>query len=127
MGFPEISVDKVEPPFSNLVKQGLVKEPIFSFWLNRDLDDETGGELVLGGVDPNHFVGEHAWSKVTRRGYWQFGMDAITIGGQHTGCSNGCQAIADTGTRCSSCLASYVLSWLRAYSSFVAAKLRPAH
>jgi hypothetical protein len=41
---------------------GLVPENVFSFWLNRDQDSgEAGGELVLGGVDPAHFVGEHTW------------------------------------------------------------------
>lgn len=41
--------------------QGLLAEPVFSFWLNRDPDSKEGGELVLGGVDPSHFIGEHTW------------------------------------------------------------------
>lgn len=60
MGFPEIAVGGVKPPFVNAVDQGLL-EPVFSFWLNRDPDASTGGELVLGGVDPAHFKGEHTW------------------------------------------------------------------
>ncbi len=56
----------------NMLDQGLVKEPVFSFWLNRDAtDNEHGGELVFGGVDPKHFVGEHVYTPVTRKGYWQ--------------------------------------------------------
>jgi hypothetical protein len=35
MGFPQISVDKVQPPFHTAVDQGLVDQPLFSFWLNR--------------------------------------------------------------------------------------------
>ena len=35
LGFPEISVGKVTPPFQNLIAQQLVPEPVFSFWLNR--------------------------------------------------------------------------------------------
>ncbi|GKA41454.1 retrovirus-related pol polyprotein from transposon TNT 1-94 [Tanacetum coccineum] len=34
-----------------MVNQGLVHEPVFSFWLNRNADEEEGGELVFGGVD----------------------------------------------------------------------------
>ncbi len=35
MGFPQISVDKVVPPFHNAIDQGLLDQPLFSFWLNR--------------------------------------------------------------------------------------------
>lgn len=54
-----------------MLNQKLVKEPVFSFWLNRDPEGETGGELVLGGVDPDHFKGEHTYTPVTHKGYWQ--------------------------------------------------------
>jgi hypothetical protein len=55
-----------------MLDQKLVNEPVFSFWLNRNESDETrGGELVLGGVDPKHFKGEHVYTPVTRKGYWQ--------------------------------------------------------
>lgn len=55
----------------NMVNQGLVKDPVFSFWLNRKGNEEEGGELVFGGVDPNHFKGEHTYVPVTQKGYWQ--------------------------------------------------------
>lgn len=55
----------------NMVEQGLVKEPVFSFWFNRNADEEEGGEIVFGGVDPNHFKGEHTYVPVTQKGYWQ--------------------------------------------------------
>lgn len=55
----------------NMLKQGLIKKPVFSFWLNRDPKSEEGGELVFGGVDPKHFKGEHTYVPVTQRGYWQ--------------------------------------------------------
>jgi hypothetical protein len=61
MGFPEIAVNSALPPFQNMVEQGVVDEPVFSFWLNRDVEGITGGELTLGGADPKHFKGEHVW------------------------------------------------------------------
>jgi hypothetical protein len=61
MGFPAIAVDKAPPPFTLMVEQGLVEQPVFSFWLNRDPEATVGGEMVLGGVDPQHFSGEHTW------------------------------------------------------------------
>lgn len=100
MGLAEISVNGVIPPFYNMVKQGLVPEPVFSFWLNRDPSDEEGGQMVLGGVDSSHFVGEHTWAPLTRRGYWQFKMGALEVEEHEDDplCADGCQAIADTGT-----------------------------
>eukprot|EP00249_Psilotum_nudum_P012537 c23842_g1_i1 orf=316-1821(+) len=99
LGFKEIAVDDVTPIWYNMVNRGLVSEPIFSFWLNRNADDTNGGELVLGGMDPNHYKGEHTYVPVTRRGYWQFDMGDVLIDGITTGfCSGGCAAIADSGT-----------------------------
>lgn len=60
-----------------MVKQGLVKEKVFSFWLNRDPNAEEGGEIVFGGADPNHFKGKHTFVPVTRKGYWQVGYPDI--------------------------------------------------
>lgn len=56
-----------------MVNQGLVKEPVFSFWFNRNADEDEGGEIVFGGVDRNHFKGQHTYVPVTQKGYWQVG------------------------------------------------------
>lgn len=68
-----------------MVDQGLVKEPVFSFWLNRNIDGEEGGEIVFGGVDSNHYKGEHTYVPVTQKGYWQFEMGDVLIDGETTG------------------------------------------
>ncbi|KAH0696250.1 hypothetical protein KY290_013604 [Solanum tuberosum] len=99
LGFQEISVGNAVPVWYNMVKQGLIKEPVFSFWLNRNTEEEQGGEIVFGGVDPNHFKGEITYAPVTRKGYWQFDMGDVLIDGKATGyCKSGCSAIADSGT-----------------------------
>lgn len=99
LGFQEISVDDVVPVWYNMVEQGLVKEKVFSFWLNRDADSKEGGELVFGGVDPKHFKGEHTYVPVTQKGYWQIELDDFLIGNRTTGyCEGGCAAIVDSGT-----------------------------
>lgn len=54
-----------------MMKQGLVKDPLFSFWLNRRANEKNGGEIVFGGIDPNHHEGNHTFVPVTRKGYWQ--------------------------------------------------------
>jgi len=101
MGLKNIAVDGVNPPFYEMVDQGQVKEPVFSFWLNRDQSSDAGGEMVLGGIDPKHHVEDHTYVPLTREGYWQFRMDGLSVdaeGGDSGMCDGGCEAIADTGT-----------------------------
>ncbi|MFS7998829.1 putative phytepsin [Helianthus anomalus] len=99
LGFQEISVGGAVPVWYNMVKQGLVDEPVFSFWLNRNVHGDEGGELVFGGVDTNHFKGKHTYVPVTQKGYWQFEMGDVLIDDKPTGfCAKGCAAIADSGT-----------------------------
>lgn len=99
LGFKEFAVADATPVWYNMVDQGVVSEPVFSFWLNRNAQDENGGELVFGGVDPSHYIGQHTYVPVTRKGYWQFDMGDFLIDGKSTGfCAKGCAAIADSGT-----------------------------
>lgn len=99
LGFQEISVKGATPVWYNMIKQGLVNDEIFSFWLNRDPQATVGGELVFGGVDSQHFKGRHTYVPVTRKGYWQFEMGDFLIGSYSTGfCEAGCAAILDSGT-----------------------------
>ncbi|KAI5069998.1 hypothetical protein GOP47_0014341 [Adiantum capillus-veneris] len=99
LGFQEIAVDNVTPVWYNMLDQELVSEPVFSFWLNRNADDDIGGEIIFGGMDPDHFIGNHTYVPVSRKGYWQFDMGDVLVDGESTGfCADGCAAIADSGT-----------------------------
>lgn len=98
MGFPQIAVLGVMPVFNNMVNQGLVEAPVFSFWLNRDPNADLGGEMILGGSDPLFYEGEMTYVPVEREGYWQIVMDGIVMEGDTVGCDGGCTAIVDTGS-----------------------------
>ncbi|XP_029130698.1 aspartic proteinase-like [Cajanus cajan] len=73
----------------------IIKEPIFSFWFNRNPEEEEGGEIVFGGVDPAHYKGKHTYVPVTRKGYWQFDMGDVLIAGKPTGMCRKCVSRSD--------------------------------
>ncbi|RWR95008.1 cyprosin-like protein [Cinnamomum micranthum f. kanehirae] len=66
----------------NMVNEGLVEENVYSFWFNRNAEEEEGGEIVFGGIDPKHYKGEHTYVPVTKKGYWQFDMGDVLVGNQ---------------------------------------------
>jgi len=98
MGWPSIAVDGAVPPFTNMVNQNLVAKPLFSVFLSKDASSSVGGEFLLGGIDTKYYTGDISYVPLTNTTYWEFDMASVVVGGKATGCSNGCKAIADTGT-----------------------------
>ncbi|KAL3279024.1 hypothetical protein HHI36_016539 [Cryptolaemus montrouzieri] len=96
MAYSLIAEYNIETPFENMVAQGLV-DPIFSFYLNRDQQDPYGGELILGGSDPQYYNGNLTYFPLSRPAYWQITMKSVQIG-DAVFCQGGCEAICDTGT-----------------------------
>uniref|UniRef100_A0A8P0TC49 Napsin-A n=1 Tax=Canis lupus familiaris TaxID=9615 RepID=A0A8P0TC49_CANLF len=98
LGFPILAVGGVQPPLDLLVDQGLLDKPVFSFYLNRDPEAVDGGELVLGGSDPAHYIPPLTFLPVTVPAYWQIHMERVKVGTGLILCAQGCAAILDTGT-----------------------------
>jgi len=97
MGFPEISVNGIQPWFQGAVAAGLIKAPEFAFYLAKDATASPGGELVLGGTDTARYTGDFTYVPVTKPGYWQFAWDGVTVAGKPFA-AGPIAAIADTGT-----------------------------
>ncbi|UJR38729.1 hypothetical protein I4U23_031394 [Adineta vaga] len=96
LAYPSLTTDGEKPLFYNMWYQGLVPQPIFSFYLNPDTNSGTSGELIFGGVDSSKFIGTITYVPVVIAGYWEFQMTSVNVGS--TLISSSLYAIADTGT-----------------------------
>ncbi|XP_075456383.1 cathepsin E-A-like isoform X2 [Ascaphus truei] len=98
LGYPSLAVADAVPVFDRMLEQGLVEKPLFSFHLIRDEDTDYGGELILGGIDHSLYKGSIHWVPVTEKGYWQIRLENVKVQGSPMFCTNGCEAIVDSGT-----------------------------
>ncbi|CAH1408063.1 unnamed protein product [Nezara viridula] len=84
--------------FENMIKQNLLSQPIFSFYLNRNVDSNSGGRLIIGGLDPNN-GGNNTFdvhNVVEDSQFWSVRTDEIRLGSYTI--SKRIHAVLDTGT-----------------------------
>mmetsp|Transcript_427 Transcript_427/g.574 ORF Transcript_427/g.574 Transcript_427/m.574 type:complete len:388 (-) Transcript_427:25-1188(-) len=99
LAYQIISVDHVVPVWYNMMSQGLVDQNLFTFWLSQTAGASPGGEIVFGGINSARYTGPINYVPLTAETYWEFAMDDFQQNGASMGwCTNGCKAIADTGT-----------------------------
>merc|ERR1712070_574154 len=98
MGWDDISVDHVETPVRALVNSKKLDKNVFAFHLGHN----SPGELVIGGVNPEHYTGDFSYTPVIdtaptrKRGYWAIAMDDVTVNGNSV--TSVRKAIVDSGT-----------------------------
>ncbi|XP_070252617.1 pepsin B [Myotis yumanensis] len=115
MAYPNMAVGSAPTVMQGMLQQGQLTLPIFSFYFSRQPTYQYGGELILGGVDQRLYSGQIVWAPVTQELYWQIAIQEFAIGDQATGwCSQGCQAIVDTGTFLLAVPQQYMGSFLQA-------------
>ena len=78
LGFDTISVNHITPPFYNMINEGLLDSPVFSFRIGSSEDD--GGEAVFGGIDEEAYSGEIHYVPVRRKAYWEVELEKISFG-----------------------------------------------
>lgn len=97
LGYDTISVDHIVPPFYNMINEKLIDEPVFAFYLSDSNDNDAESEVVFGGVDKAHYVGDMIKIPLRRKAYWEVDLDAITFGDATAEIDN-TGVILDTGT-----------------------------
>jgi len=100
MAWEKISVDDLETVFGNMVKEGLVKDQVFAFYLSSEIDPPLPplhkGELTIGGIDASHYTGDLMWEPLTSETYWEINMKSFEMGGKPI--TTNLKAVLDTGT-----------------------------
>lgn len=76
LGFSSISIDGATTVFENAISQGVVEQPIFSFYLG----DNSPGELTFGGYDASKFEGDLIYVKLLAATYWEIALDGVSAG-----------------------------------------------
>ncbi|XP_030170416.1 gastricsin [Lynx canadensis] len=99
LAFPSLAEGRTTTPLQGMLRAGVLSSPVFSFYLGRQMNPQKGAVLIFGGIDHSLHRGPIYWAPVTQERYWQIGFEEFLIGGHATGwCSQGCEAIVDTGT-----------------------------
>uniref|UniRef100_A0A673SZ28 renin n=1 Tax=Suricata suricatta TaxID=37032 RepID=A0A673SZ28_SURSU len=99
MGFPAQAVGGVTPVFDHILSQGVLKEDVFSVYYSRNSKNShlLGGEVVLGGSDPQYYQGSFHYVSVSKTGSWQIKMKGLSVRSATLVCEEGCMAVVDTG------------------------------
>ena len=97
LGYDTISVNKIVPPFYNMIDQGLLDNNVFAFYLGNTATDGDESEAVFGGIDEDHYTGNITKLPLRRKAYWEVDLDAITFG-KDTAELDKTGVILDTGT-----------------------------
>jgi saccharopepsin len=95
LAYDTISVNHITPPFYNMINQGLIDEPVFSFRVGSS--EEDGGEAVFGGIDDSAYRGKISYVPLRRHAYWEVELEKVAFGDDVLELENTGAAI-DTGT-----------------------------
>uniref|UniRef100_A0AAR2LYK5 renin n=1 Tax=Pygocentrus nattereri TaxID=42514 RepID=A0AAR2LYK5_PYGNA len=98
MGYPNVAIDGITPVFDRIMSQHVLKEEVFSVYYSRDPQRIPGGELVLGGTDPNYYAGSFNYIPTKGEGKWEVIMKGVSVGTDMLFCTEGCTAVIDTGS-----------------------------
>ncbi|XP_048962997.1 renin isoform X1 [Canis lupus dingo] len=96
MGFPAQAVGGVTPVFDHILSQGVLKEEVFSVYYSRN-SHLLGGEVVLGGSDPQYYQGNFHYVSISKTGSWQIKMKGVSVRSATLVCEEGCMVVVDTG------------------------------
>ncbi|KAH6948298.1 hypothetical protein HPB50_023354 [Hyalomma asiaticum] len=117
LAYQKISQNEQLPLFDAMVRQGVVREAVFSIYMSKEPSEENGGEIYFGGINEERHTGDIHYVDVNQQAHWQITMDklnilsvpfialieeflliySIEVSGTRL-CVGGCNAVVDSGT-----------------------------
>nr|AAB53228.1 pregnancy-associated glycoprotein 7 [Ovis aries] len=95
LNYPRQSCSKTKWIFDKLKSQGAISEPVFAFYLSKD--EQEGSVVMFGGVDHTYYKGELNSLPLVKADDWSIHVDRISMRREVIACSDGCDALLDTG------------------------------
>uniref|UniRef100_A0A8C2XV17 renin n=1 Tax=Capra hircus TaxID=9925 RepID=A0A8C2XV17_CAPHI len=95
MGFPAQAVGGVTPVFDHILAQRVLVQHC-----SRAREENShllGGEIVLGGSDPQYYQENFHYVSISKPGSWQIRMKGVSVRSTTLLCEEGCMVVVDTG------------------------------
>uniref|UniRef100_A0A914PPI5 Peptidase A1 domain-containing protein n=1 Tax=Panagrolaimus davidi TaxID=227884 RepID=A0A914PPI5_9BILA len=98
LGFQENADGNVVPPLINAINQGLLDEPLFTVYLNKEGSQEytMGGVITYGALDTVHCSQDFSYYPLTSTKQFLIKLDSVTFGSHSF--STGWNVLIDTST-----------------------------
>jgi hypothetical protein len=103
LAYPVLAEKNVTPVFDNMMKQHLLKNNLFSFYLTLD-NSENESDLTFGYYDKTKFRGSLKWHPIKFKYMFGIALDDILINGESlglcgpNGVKKNCIITIDSGT-----------------------------
>jgi len=94
LGFRDIAVDNVDPPFYVFDQLGLLNQFLFTFYLQSN--DERDGELMIGDIDNTHYSGSLWYTPLIHETYYMIALSGAEM--LNASITTIQKAILDSGT-----------------------------
>jgi hypothetical protein len=79
MSYPDLAEPGTKPLMYHLLEQNVIEQNIFSLYLQPNLFGTNAGELMLGGIDSDHYTGQIMYTPIVEQYFWTFQLVTITV------------------------------------------------
>ncbi|KAK9915581.1 hypothetical protein WJX75_001126 [Coccomyxa subellipsoidea] len=99
LALPALAKDAWQmPAFFRMIQAGMLRDPVFSVWMDPDPNAVPAGEVLFGGADPSRFTGHLHFIRVISQKHWVVPMNSTVHVNDDEVDLRAFQAVLDTGS-----------------------------